>query len=164
MILPKGSGNSKSPHFLPLLKAAVSSSSPLMSRGKGMPLESNVKGFISIKVKSRSRNTCQKVIGKLTAPRARPATSAREAAFDEHVAIVHTGVARQSAQELDACWRMTKHDPISNYLIACCNEVLHLFPEFNGESCCQRGQATLVDSISSEKAEMVNLIPTAVCF
>ena len=62
MVLPKGSGNSRSPHLLPLLKAAVSSSSPLMSRGKGMPLGSNVKGFISINVKSRSRNTCQQLV------------------------------------------------------------------------------------------------------
>ena len=58
MVLPKGKGNSRSPHFLPLLKAAVSSSSPRMSRGNGRPLGSRVNGFISKSVKSRSRNTC----------------------------------------------------------------------------------------------------------
>ena len=58
MLRPKGSGNSMGPHFLPLLNAAVSSSSPRMSSGKGAPAASSVKGFISSSVKSRSRNTC----------------------------------------------------------------------------------------------------------
>lgn len=40
-------------YFLKFLKAAVSSSSPLISSGYGSPLTS-VKGFISMKLKSRS--------------------------------------------------------------------------------------------------------------
>ena len=59
MLRPNGKGNSRSPHFLPLLKEAVSSSSPRMSRGKGSPLLSSVNGFISSSVKSRSKKTCQ---------------------------------------------------------------------------------------------------------
>lgn len=51
--------------------------------------------------------------------------------MDEHVAIVHEGYVRQSAKLLDACWRVAKPDPVCMYLVAGCNEVLHLFPEFN---------------------------------
>jgi hypothetical protein len=51
--LPKGRGNSMLPHLLKFLKAAVSSSSPLISRGYGSPF-TKVNGFISRNEKSKS--------------------------------------------------------------------------------------------------------------
>uniref|UniRef100_A0A0A9CVM3 Uncharacterized protein n=1 Tax=Arundo donax TaxID=35708 RepID=A0A0A9CVM3_ARUDO len=54
--LPNGRENSMFPHFLKFLKAAVSSNSPLMSRGYGSPF-TKVNGFISRNEKSKSWKT-----------------------------------------------------------------------------------------------------------